>query len=155
MLFIHLKMLLRDETLWIFLGAMWAPEVKILGAHKKIYEPTMKSGLFQLKFLSSLLYLLNHFLFIHLICKLMKSTLKRVIWWLSADQRLITFKPSIIHVKQMECCKSATVFDFATSLFISFRIIQCHTKSFCTILFYKITTFTVQVTKMDACVLKQ
>ena len=31
----------RDATSWIFLGAMWAPEVKIWGAHKKIYEPTM------------------------------------------------------------------------------------------------------------------
>ena len=34
---------IRDATSWIFLGAMWAPEVKILWAHKKIYEPTRKS----------------------------------------------------------------------------------------------------------------
>ena len=32
----------RDATSWNFLGAMWAPELKILGAHKKIYEQTMK-----------------------------------------------------------------------------------------------------------------
>ena len=31
----------RDATLSNFLGAMWAPKIKILGAHKKIYEPTM------------------------------------------------------------------------------------------------------------------
>ena len=37
--------LYRDATLWNFLGAMWAPELKILGAQKKIYEPTMKQDL--------------------------------------------------------------------------------------------------------------
>ena len=83
---------------------------------------------------------MNHFLFIHL-CKLIKSTLKRVIWWSSVDLRLSTLKASIIQVKQMECCKSApTVFDFATSLY---QLIRCHTRH--TNLFNKINTFTVQV----------
>ena len=73
-----------------------------------------------------------------------------MIWWSSVDPRLSTLKPSIIHLKQMECCKSTPVFDFATSFY---QLIWCHTRH--TILFYKINTFTVQVTKMDACVMKQ
>ena len=36
-----LEFLHRDATLSNFLGAMRAPKIKILGAHKKIYEPTM------------------------------------------------------------------------------------------------------------------
>ena len=32
----------RDATSWNFLGAMWAPEIKILVAHKEIKAPTMK-----------------------------------------------------------------------------------------------------------------
>ena len=42
------------------------------------------------------------------------------------------------------------VFEFATSFY---HLIQCHTRH--KILFYKINTFTVQVTKMDACIVKQ
>ena len=71
-------------------------------------------------------------------------------WKSSLDPGLSTLKLSIIHVKQFECCKSAPVFEFATSLY---QVIRCHTRH--KILFYKIHTFTVQVTKMDACVVKQ
>ena len=71
-------------------------------------------------------------------------------WKSSLDPGLSTLKLSIIHVKQIECCKYAPVFEFVTSLY---QLIRCHTRH--KISFYKINTFTVQVTKMDACVVKQ
>ena len=38
-------LILRDKTSWNFLGATWAPSIKILGDNNKINEPTMTNGL--------------------------------------------------------------------------------------------------------------